>query len=123
MPLLRDADFFSSTTDLWTSAVNEPYMTLTVHLIDKDWELQSFCLDTVPLFVDHTGKNIAEAFCDIFDNWQLSTDKLVATTTDSGSNVVSAFKTLKLLRISCFDHNLDLAILVHNLHLILMKRK
>ena len=110
MPSLRDADFFSANTDLWTSAVNEPYLTLTVHLIDKDWELQSFCLDTVPLFVDHTGKNIAKAFCDIFDNWQLSTDKLVATTTDSGSNVVSAFKTLKLLRTSCFGHNLDLAI-------------
>ena len=106
---LRDADFFSATTDLWTSAVNEPYMMLTVHL-NKDWELQSFCLDTVPLSVDHTGKTIAEAFCDIFDNWQLSIDKLVATTTDSGLNVVSAFKTLKLLRISCFGHNLDLAI-------------
>ena len=36
-------------------------MTLTVHFIDKTWNLQSFCLDTVPIFADHTGQNIADA--------------------------------------------------------------
>ena len=66
-------------------------MTLTVHFIDKTWNLQSFCLDTVPVFADHTGQNIVDAVVDIFDNWQLSTDKLVAATTDSGSNIVAAF--------------------------------
>ena len=34
----------------------------------------------------------------------------MAATTDNGSNVVAAFNTLNLLRISCFGHNLDLAI-------------
>ena len=110
MPALKEAESFSATTDLWTSAATEPYMTLTVHFIDKMWNLQSFCLDTVPIFVDHTGQNIADAVMDIFDNWQLSTDKLVAATTDNGSNIVAAFNTLNLLRISCFGHNLDLAI-------------
>ena len=42
------------------------------------------------MFADHTGQNIADAVLDIFDNWQLSTDKLVAATTDSGSNIVAA---------------------------------
>ena len=110
MPALREAEFFSATTDLWTSAASEPYMTLTVHYVDKAWNLRSFCLETVPMFVDHTGKNIADAVSDIFDNWGLSTENVVAFTTDSGSNVISAFNSLNLLRISCFGHNLDLAI-------------
>ena len=36
--------------------------------------------------------------------------KLVATTTDNASNMIAAFNLLDLLCLSCFDHNLDLAI-------------
>ena len=36
--------------------------------------------------------------------------KPIFVTTDSGANIIAAFKSLKLLRISCFGHNLDLAI-------------
>lgn len=35
MLALKEAEFFSATTDLWTSATSEPYMTLTVHFVDK----------------------------------------------------------------------------------------
>lgn len=62
------------------------------------------------MFADHTGKIIADSVLDILNNWELSTEKLVAFTTDSGSNVVAAFNTLNLLWISCFGHNFDLAI-------------
>ena len=43
----------------------------------------------------------------LYENWNLSRDNLVAT---SGSNIVSAFRSLNALRDSCFGHNLDLAI-------------
>ena len=73
--------------------------------------MQSFCLDTVPLFDDHTGQNIADTVIDVLSNWELKDENLVATTTDNGSNYVAAFKNvLKWPRISCFGHNLDLAI-------------
>jgi len=42
-------------------------------------------------------------------NWSLSQDKLVFTTTDNGSNFISAFDLLELPKLSCFEHNLDLA--------------
>jgi len=60
--------------------------------------------------MDHKGQNLAEAFQDILANWNLSQDKLVFTTTDNGSNFISAFDLLELPRLSCFGHNLDLAI-------------
>ena len=110
MPKLREMKYFAATSDLWTSSAKHPYLSYTIHFIDDSWSLQSFVLDTVPLFEDHTGQNIAEAFQDILSNWSLSPDNLVATTTDNGSNFVSGLRLLEWMRLSCFGHNLDLAI-------------
>ena len=62
------------------------------------------------MFEDHSGQNIAEAFVDVLGNWDLAISKLVATTTDNGSNVVAAFNSLDWIHVSCFCYNLDLAI-------------
>ena len=67
-------------------------------------EFGSFCLETVPLYEDHTGQNIGDAVLDILENCGLDKDKLVAVTTDNGSNVV-AFRNIAVLRVSCFSHN------------------
>lgn len=107
---LKHVEYFAATTDLWTSAADHPYLSLTVHFIGKSWELKSYCLDTVPLLIDHTGENIAETLNDVLANWNLDHNKLVATTTDNGSNFVAAFQSLEWERISCFGHNLDLSI-------------
>ena len=107
---LKEVTFFAATTDLWSSDSCHPYLTLTVHFVSSNWDLKSFCLDTAALYEDHTGQNIADAISDIFDNWNLDMKKLVATTTDNASNMIAAFNLLDLLRLSCFGHNLDLAI-------------
>ena len=64
----------------------------------------------VPLFSNHTAQTIADTLYDILSKWLLSPDNLVATT-DNGSNYVSTFNNiLQWPRVSCFEHNLDLAI-------------
>ena len=105
--MLRQAHFLATTTDMWTSGSNDAYITLTIYFISNDWELRSFCLETLPMFTDHTGQNIADILSAIRN---LSKEKLVASTTNSGSNIVSVFRILGAVRISCFGHNLDLAI-------------
>ena len=110
MAQLKQMKHYAMTTDLWTSGACDPYITLTIHYIDGEWSLKSKCLDTVALFADHTGDNIADCVTDILSNWELEIKNVVAATTDSGSKVISAFRTLDLLRISCFGHNLDLAV-------------
>ena len=69
------------------------------------------CLETVPLFEDHSGEILVEAMAisDIHANWNLSLDDLF-TTTDNGSNFVADFHTKRWIRQSCFRHNLDLAV-------------
>ena len=50
---------------MWTSNSNTLFISFnTVHYIDSIWHLQSLCLDTVTLFSDHMGQNIAEDFQD-----------------------------------------------------------
>jgi len=78
------------------SCAAHPYLTITVHFVDKDWTLQSFYLDTIPLFENHTGQNMSEAVKDIYQNWNLPVSSLVATTTDNGSIFVLAYKQLNL---------------------------
>ena len=97
---LKNAEFFAATTDLWTSGANHPYLSYTIHFITRDWSLESFCLDTVPLFEDHTGQNIGEAIQDILMNWNLTPDSLVATTTDNGSNFIAGMDLMGWTRLS-----------------------
>jgi hypothetical protein len=109
-PAIQMAEYVTATTDLWTSSAKHPYLSFTVHFITNDWDMRSYCLDTVPLFEDHTGQNLAEAVQDILANWELTSERLVCTTINNGSNFVSAFDTLDWPRLSCFGHNLDLAV-------------
>ena len=56
MKKVSEANYYAATTDLCTSSCNHPYLSYTVHFINNKWKMCSFCLDTVPLFEDHTGK-------------------------------------------------------------------
>ena len=59
-PKLAEVEYYSATTDLWTSRATHPYLSYTIHFVDHNWDLKSFCLETVPLFDDHTGANIKQ---------------------------------------------------------------
>ena len=44
------------------------------------------------------------------ESWCLPENRLACITTDSGSNIIAAMRILKWNRLSCFGHNLHLAI-------------
>lgn len=107
---LSSVEYFSGTTDLWSSVGLKPYISYTVHYIDSQWKFQSKCLQTHFLPEDHTSDVIAESLTTTLESWMLMAEKQVCLTTDSGSNVIKAAKDMKWLRLSCFGHNLHLAI-------------
>ena len=107
---LEEAVHLSVTTDMWTSNSNSPYMSLMAHFINSAWHLQSLYLDTIPFFSDRMGQNIAEAFQDVLANWNISISHVTASTTDNGSNFVAAFGSIECEWLSCFGHNLNLAV-------------
>ena len=58
----------------------------------------------------HTGELISEALEEALLEWNSSYEKMVAATTDNGSNIVCAMALLGWTHISCFSHTIQLAI-------------
>ena len=107
---IQNIEFFSATSDMWSSQTMEPYMSYTIHFIDQDWKLQSRCLQTLHVPEDHTAKTLADGMKEVIGHWNLAPSKQVCLTTDSRANIVKAKCDLDWPWISCFGHNLHLAI-------------
>ena len=60
---------------------------------------------------DHIGEHLQDALSKSFAEWGLDTIELVAITADNESNIKVACKLLTWMGVSCFGHNLDLAII------------
>ena len=63
-----------------------------------------------PICEDLTVKTLADGMKEVLDHWNLAPSKQVCLTTDSGANIVKAVRDLNWPWISCFGHNLHLAI-------------
>ena len=85
-------------------------MSYKIHFIDNDWRLSNRCLQMHFLPQSHTGENLTDAMIETLHAWELSEANQVCITTDSGSNIINATRCLHWNRLSCFGHNLHLAI-------------
>ena len=108
---ITNIQYFSATTDMWSSINGEPYMSYTIHYITEDFGLHSTALGTFYFPEDHTGENIADAIKETLHSWNLDKKNQVCITTDNGSNILCAVKTiLGWTHLPCFGHNLHLAV-------------
>lgn len=107
---LQHVEYYTLTTDLRTSRVTQPYMSLTVHFINSDWVLRSRCLQTSYFPEDHTGVMIATALKEALQSWELREDMLICVTTDNATNNISALQLNEWNSLQCFGHRLQLAI-------------
>ena len=99
----------SITTDCWTSRAVESFMTVTVHFITGDWQLQSRVLTTMALRGSHTAEKLSSSLRDVFAAWGIL-EKVTTCVTDNAANIVSAVGMLKLRHQPCFAHTLNLAV-------------
>ncbi|KAK0140604.1 Zinc finger BED domain-containing protein 1 [Merluccius polli] len=107
---LSDIEYLSLTTDMWSSCNMMPYMSVTVHYVNKEWTLQSKCLQTSFMPERHTADNLEEALRGSINGWKIQEKQIARITTDNGANIVAAIRQLKWPWLSCFGHNLNLAI-------------
>ena len=95
------------TTDMWTDDYRKiSYISLTVHYIDKNWQLKEQIL-AASKFPDakHTAEQIKKTILGILKNYNLVPDitmKKFVFVTDSGANFIAAFRSLN--HIPCFTH-------------------
>ena len=77
---------------MWTSRHNKAYTGVTIHFVNATYQLKSYLLETLEFQEAHTGTNIAEELQEILRNWRLPQDKILAITTDNGTNIVAALE-------------------------------
>ena len=103
--LLSDMQSFTITIDGWTSRSNCSYVSLTVHYINKGWEMCSHLLETSEVMTNHTAPNLAVGLKDALKRWKLPLRKLSAAVTDNARNIC-----LALEYVGCFAHTIQLGV-------------
>ncbi len=71
----EEIQYFSFTTDLWSSSSMDSYMAITIHYIDSAWQQKQAVIHCLPFPGRHTSQRLCLAFQDIFSAWKL-TDRL-----------------------------------------------
>lgn len=100
----------SITTDCWTSTAGAPYIAITCHFIDEEWELKSFCLRCAHFEKDHTSDNIVETLTNLLADWGLNVKEMASCTTDNGSNILKAIRCLNIPHVPCFGHCINIGV-------------
>ena len=90
--------------------LQEQITRVTIHFINKSFELKHFLLETKEFPESHTAVNIAEELTSILADWNLSDDNVVAITTDNGRNISAAVRELGWNNLPCFSHTLQLGV-------------
>ena len=108
----EDFNCVGFTTDLWTSRSGNPFMSLTVHFISKDWKLFRFTPYVAPFPARHTGKNISLSLDAMVEELGLSVgDWELFAINDNAANMKLGIKlSLYLSQYLCDIHTLELAV-------------
>ena len=110
---LDDISCVGFTTDLWTSRANDAFMSLTLHYINAQWEMERFVLTCIPFAGRHTAVRMVKVLDDsIKDITGLSmqssrTRKVVVH--DAAANMIATIPKsgLDLQSFICMDHRLQ----------------
>jgi hypothetical protein len=105
----KEIDYYSITTDMWTSKSMSAYMATTIHYMTDDFRLKQYTLDVCPFDGRHTGDLIGSKLekC-LFQQWELPKLRMAMMVRDSGSNIVKACNDYKFEHMPCVGHQLHL---------------
>ncbi|KAE9523363.1 hypothetical protein AGLY_016311 [Aphis glycines] len=104
---LKGLSYLALTTDCWTSGNGHPFIGLTAHIINEEWESESFCLACTSLNINHNSFNIKNSIKQILHDWDIDESKIAGITTDCGSNILKAVELMSFNHVPCFEHVLN----------------
>jgi hypothetical protein len=94
--LIESFKFVSSvclTSDIWSSNAKEDYLSVVVHYVSADWELEKRVIGLRLIDCSHNGVNIAERVDSVVTEYGLN-DKVFSVTLDNASSNASAMSKL-----------------------------
>ena len=80
------------TLDIWTSDAKDSYLGLTIHFIDKPWDLISLKIACRCIRENHTGENLADWVKELLGEFKLTPWVYVA---DNASNLNDSFFSVR----------------------------
>ncbi|CAG8701946.1 15572_t:CDS:2, partial [Racocetra fulgida] len=105
--------YISFTTDMWTSDNDDPYIGLTFHWVNGDFQVREMVGEISYLPYPHTAERLANKIIEILNKFQLIS-KVVYCTADNGANIKSCLRKLKdrynIFKNFCFGHTLNLVV-------------
>jgi hypothetical protein len=103
-------EYFSLTTDIWSSRVMQSYLALTLHYLTDDFEMKTCVLEVKPLIGSHTAESIKSTLMASMDSFGLNTGKLSLLLRDNASNRVKACNNMDINHFGCIGHGLHLVV-------------
>ena len=110
---IKETEGVAFTADGWTSPAPDKYIGVTIHYINKNWQMEHFVVACSPQDGQSTGSIIANLFEKTVENIEVDDNMFKALTTDN-----TIFKALDTTKISnqvdshlrCFDNTLQLIV-------------
>lgn len=88
---LKKQPYICVTCDVWSSR-SQSYLGMTVHYLNENYEIESFVLAFRELKKKQTYDVLAEEIFKVFEDYDISVDKVTNIVTDGGSAFCKAFK-------------------------------
>lgn len=103
---LSDVEYVCTALDIWSSK-KRSFIGVTVHWIEDDLSRASMALACQRFKKTHSYDRLSEIIQEINADYNLNSNKIVASVTNNGSNFVKAFQTfdVKLFNIDVVDSN------------------
>ena len=102
--------YCSVTTDMWSSAAMDAYMSVTVHFImQRSWEKKSMVLECLPFNESHSSENLIKGLQSVFLKFGIE-NCIHAIVRDNAANIVKATNEGGWKNLRCFLHGLHLVI-------------
>jgi len=104
------------TTDIWTSPSQDPFMAITLHSLDDNFEMVNELIAFKEVRQEHTGENLAKVYRDVIAEYGLG-GQIGCITLDNAANNNTFISSLvqtgdlssKECHVRCFGHVLNLA--------------
>lgn len=98
------------TSDAWTSASQDPYLSMTVHYIDSEWQLVSLPLECAAFGGSHTAVRIMQKTEQLLARNNISEELVSALVIDNAANVQLAGALASFDSVPCAPHTLQLTV-------------
>jgi hypothetical protein len=108
LQLMVKGEELAITTDCWTSAANKPYISLTAHFINSNWELNSVVLACELFRGRHVAEQMAGKIHEMLRNFNIDFNNISCCVTDNEPTMNAMADHIAFGWMGCFDHLLEL---------------